>query len=172
MTGPSKITALLWTVLLACCLTGVAASATEVGASACPAGQTCPATGPAPSGAAASVGEPRPTAETPVKTAVAKKNNTLRWNIQNRSGRRVELQLYSQNRNWVWPSANRVYVLPNSKKSTINISCRKNEKICYGAWVAGNTRSYWGVGYDGRRDCRGCCYICGRGQTPVIKLLW
>jgi hypothetical protein len=170
MCATSRITALISALLLACCLTGAAAAETR--ASACPEGQNCPATGPAPTKAGASIGKPRPSAETPVKTEVAKKNNSLRWNIQNRSGRRIELQLYSQNRPWVWPSSNRVYLFPDSKKYSINISCRKNEKICYGAWLSGNTRTYWGVGYKGRQGCRGCCYICGRGQTGLIQLRW
>jgi hypothetical protein len=166
------IPALVLAMVLAGGLAAAAAVAAEPRSDACPEGRACPAIGPAPANAAASSGTPRPSVETPVGEAVARNSKSLRWNIQNRSGRRLELQLYSADRNWVWPSANRVYLLPGSKRYTIDISCKKNEKICYGAWLESNTRTYWGVGYRGKQSCRGCCYICGRGQTPLIKLVW
>jgi hypothetical protein len=171
MPGASKFAALVWALMLAGLVAMAVPAAAETRTVACPDGHTCPAVGPAPVDAPASVGKPSPSVETPIKTEVAKKNRSLRWNIQNRSGRRVEMQLFSQDRRWVWPNTNRVYVLPNSQKYTIDITCRQNEKICYGAWLASNTRTYWGVGYRGTRDCRGCCYICGRGQTPLIQLV-
>ena len=167
-----RIPALVLAMVLAGGLAAATAAGSESRPDACPKGDVCPATGPAPANAAASSGKPRPSVETPVREPTARNAKSLRWNIQNRSGRRIELQLYSQNRPWVWPSSNRVYLLPDSQRYSINISCRKNEKICYGAWLANNTRTYWGVGYRGRQSCRGCCYICGRGQTPLIKLVW
>ena len=176
MTGPEKLAARMWAVLIAVVLAGGLAAATPAVAdprpAACPAGDACPATGPAPAKAPAAGGVQRPSVEVPVKTDVARSNKRLRWNIENRSGRRIELQLYSQDRRWVWPSANRVYLFPNGKRYTIDISCKKNEKICYGAWLANDTRTYWGVGYRDRHGCSGCCYICGRGETQLIKLVW
>ena len=167
-----RISAMVLAVVLAGGLAAAAAVAAEPRPDDCPAGHACPATGPAPAHAAASSGTPRPSVETPVREPTARNSKSLRWNIQNRTGRRLELQFYSTDRNWVWPNSNRVYLLPDSQRSSINISCRKNEKICYGAWLANNTRTFWGVGYRGRQNCRGCCYICGRGQTPLIKLVW
>jgi hypothetical protein len=166
----------MWAMVIAVVLAGGLAAATSATAeprtTSCPAGHACPATGPAPTKAPAAGGEQRPSVEVPLKTGVAQSNKRLRWNIENRSGRRIELQLYSQDRRWVWPSANRVYVFPNGKRYTIDISCKRNEKICYGAWLANNTRTYWGVGYRDRHGCSGCCYICGRGETQLIKLVW
>lgn len=159
-------------VMLAGGLAAATSATAESRPESCPAGHACPATGPAPAKAPAASGEQRPSVEVPVKTDVARSSKRLRWNIENRSGRRIELQLYSQDRRWVWPSANRVYLFPNGKRYTIDISCKKNEKICYGAWLASDTRTYWGVGYRDRHGCSGCCYICGRGETQLIKLVW
>jgi hypothetical protein len=101
------IPALVLAMVLAGGLAAAAAVAAEPRSDACPEGRACPAIGPAPANAAASSGTPRPSVETPVGEAVARNSKSLRWNIQNRSGRRLELQLYSADRNWVWPSANR-----------------------------------------------------------------
>lgn len=141
-------------------------------AAACVDGAACPATAAAPD-AEPSSGAARPFKTETMDAAVApaRKAATLRWNFRNQSGRRVEFQLYSQRRNWVWPRANRVYVLPDARLYVTDISCQPNEKICFGAWVAGNTNRFWGVGYSNSQSCPNCCYICGGGQTRLIRLL-
>lgn len=98
--------------------------------------------------------------------------NQLRWNMRNRSGQPIQLQYYSRTRNWVWPGNGWVYNLPADGKTYYSvITCKRGEKVCYGAWVAGNTNYYWGVGYGGKQGCTACCMICGGRQSPIISLM-
>lgn len=91
------------------------------------------------------------------------------WRWKNRSGETVHVELYSQARNHVWPGNGRVWVVPPDHVSYSNpITCRRGEKICYGAWVAGNPDLYWGVGKDDRQRCTNCCYRCRGRQSSVI----
>ena len=99
-------------------------------------------------------------------------SNQLRWNLRNRSGKPIQLQYYSRARNWVWPGNGWVYNLPaNGRVYYSVITCKRGEKVCYGAWVAGNTNYYWGVGYGGKQGCTACCMICNGTQSPIISLL-
>lgn len=159
-------------ILIAILLAATAGGLSGRAQAACVAGAACPPTAQAPD-AEPSRGKARPFEAETLDASVAEERraSTLRWNFQNQSGRRVEFQLYSQRRNWVWPRANRVYVLPDARRYVTDISCQPNEKICFGAWVAGNTNRYWGVGYRNSQGCASCCYICGRGDTRLIRLL-
>ena len=82
----------------------------------------------------------------------------------------VDLEFYSQNRRYVWPGKGEVYVIRDYEVKNYTIKCMSGEKICYGAWVRGNSRNYWGAGRDNKQSCKGCCYTCGDGDTPVINL--
>jgi hypothetical protein len=83
---------------------------------------------------------------------------------------RIELVLYSSDRRGhQWPVPGRVYVLNPGDESDFRISCLGGEKICYGAWVASDPRTYWGVGRNNKR-CAKCCYTCDGSQTRVIGL--
>jgi hypothetical protein len=74
----------------------------------------------------------------------------------------VELSFYSKSYgNRAWPGDGRVYILSDSEFHTHRLNCRPKEKICYGAWRRGNTRSYWGAGYGAREGCGNCCMYCG-----------
>jgi hypothetical protein len=84
----------------------------------------------------------------------------------------LELQLYSQNRNHVWPNGQEVYVLNDSETKTIPLSCQQGESICYGAWVQGAPDAeYWGTGPDNANRCTDCCYVCAGGETEEIQLV-
>lgn len=95
---------------------------------------------------------------------------TLTWQMRSYHRNAVEVQFYSQNRNHMWPSSGRVYALDDYKVHTFRISCVQGEKICYGAWVAGDSTSYWGAGKGGKHGCNDCCYTCNGGTTPIRNL--
>ena len=83
---------------------------------------------------------------------------------------KVEFVMYSSDRKGhQWPAPGKVYMLDNSQTQTYKIGCLGGEKICYGAWVAGNSNRYWGVGKNSQR-CEKCCYTCNHSETPVITL--
>ena len=96
---------------------------------------------------------------------------SLEWRFESNHPNIVDVELYSQSRRGhVWPGNNKIYVLDDYSTKHINISCRSGEKICYGAWVRGDTGSYWGVGYKNGNGCKGCCYNCDGGVTKVQVL--
>lgn len=93
------------------------------------------------------------------------------FRFESDSDDKIELVLYSQDRQgYQWPGSGRVYVLDDDETRNIKISCLGGEKVCYGAWVAGNKRRYWGSGYNNQQRCTRCCYTCDGGTTPVITL--
>lgn len=90
--------------------------------------------------------------------------------MRNEHPNAVELELYSQDRNHVWPGNNKVYYLDDGESKQIPLSCQQGEKICYGAWVAGDKQTYWGTGPNNRQTCEDCCYTCTGGETEEINL--
>ncbi|RKE86572.1 hypothetical protein DFO46_3386 [Rhizobium sp. AG855] len=82
----------------------------------------------------------------------------------------VEVELYSQDRDYVWPGNNQVFYLNDGETKQIPLSCEEGEKICYGAWIEGDKQSYWGVGPENAATCDDCCYTCEGGQTEQINL--
>ena len=83
----------------------------------------------------------------------------------------VEVQLYSQERDYVWPSNDEVYLLDDGETKTMPIECEAGERICYGAWISGDQSTYWGVGPGKTQDCDNCCYTCQGGNTEQINLV-
>jgi len=97
---------------------------------------------------------------------------SLKWRIDNDYHRTVQLEFYSQRRNHVWPGHGNVYVIrPNEGQVSFPLSCRNGEQICYGAWVRGNSRIYWGSGKGDTHRCSDCCAVCGRGDVDGINLV-
>ena len=91
--------------------------------------------------------------------------------IQNSHPYAVELELYSQDRDHVWPGDNQVYYLDDGEAKTLPLSCDQGETICYGAWISGDKGTYWGAGPDGKEACEDCCYTCEGGETEEIELV-
>jgi hypothetical protein len=83
----------------------------------------------------------------------------------------VELELYSQDRDHVWPGNDQVYLLDDGEEKQVPVSCKAGENICYGAWVSGDPDTYWGVGPDDAEHCTDCCYVCADGTTESINLV-
>ncbi len=95
---------------------------------------------------------------------------SLEWRFKSEHPNVVDVELYSMNRDHTWPGGNEVYTLRDYSTRNIDISCRRGEKICYGAWVRNSKSSTWGAGVDGKEDCDSCCFICDGGRTPVLVL--
>lgn len=84
---------------------------------------------------------------------------------------KVQVAFFSQDRaGHVWPGGGQAYNLDDSKVHEIKLACLGGEKICYGGWVTGNAKLYWGRGADGKLRCENCCYACNDNMTPVINL--
>ena len=83
----------------------------------------------------------------------------------------VEVELYSQDREYVWPGNNEVYLLDDGETKTMSLACEEGETICYGAWIQGDQATYWGVGPDNSQKCENCCYTCTGGSTEQINLV-
>lgn len=95
---------------------------------------------------------------------------SLEWRFKSEHPRVVDVELYSMDRDHAWPGGNEAYTLRDYATRTIDISCRRGEKICYGAWVRNSKSSIWGAGVDGKADCDNCCFICNGERTPVLVL--
>lgn len=96
---------------------------------------------------------------------------TMNFVMNNGHPYRVQVELYSQDRNHVWPGDNKAYVLDDDATKNIPINCRAGEQICYGAWVDGDTETYWGVGPNDQDTCEDCCFVCESGETEEIYLV-
>ncbi|MBO6900646.1 MAG: hypothetical protein JJ864_04800 [Rhizobiaceae bacterium] len=83
----------------------------------------------------------------------------------------VEVELYSQDRNHVWPGNGQVFYLDDGETRAMPLSCEEGETICYGAWVSGDPGTYWGVGPGDVDGCDNCCYVCQGGMTEEINLI-
>lgn len=91
--------------------------------------------------------------------------------IKNNHPNAVELELYSQDRDHVWPGGDQVYYLDDGEVKNIGLACEEGEQICYGAWISGDPESYWGVGPNNTENCESCCYTCSGGSTEEINLV-
>jgi hypothetical protein len=91
---------------------------------------------------------------------------TMTWRVKSNYGYKVQVAFYSRARHHEWPGGGQAYDLNDSETHEYPLECREGEKVCFGGWVTGNARKYWGVGFNGRRGCGNCCYICGAGDIP------
>jgi hypothetical protein len=95
---------------------------------------------------------------------------SLTFRVQSHYTYAVQIEFYSQSRNSAWPGGSQAYNLKDSEVHDFRLNCNAGEKICYGAWVSGNQRQYWGAGMHGRQGCSKCCFVCDGSETPVITL--
>lgn len=93
--------------------------------------------------------------------------DSLKWTVRSEHPNVVSLEFYSQDYNRSWPGDGEVYILDDYDTHSYNLECRSGEKICYGAWVRGDSDSYWGVGLNDASGCDDCCYTCGQGDTDL-----
>lgn len=97
--------------------------------------------------------------------------DTLTFKLRSKFQYKVQVSFYSQARNHEWPGGGQAYDLDDWDEHTFRLSCRSGEKICYGAWVTGNGRRYWGVGPDDKHGCSDCCAVCGAGTVKSVDLI-
>ena len=83
----------------------------------------------------------------------------------------VRIELYSQDRDHVWPGGGQDYYLDDGETKTMSLECEEGESICYGAWIDGDQGTYWGVGPNNEQTCDDCCYTCEGGDTEEIALV-
>lgn len=96
---------------------------------------------------------------------------SMTWRIRAFDKHAVDIAFYSQNRKHEWPGGGKVWVIRDYDVKSYNITCVSGEKICYGAWVRGSSKEYWGTGKDNRNTCKKCCYTCEDGfTTPILNL--
>ncbi|TIS80378.1 MAG: hypothetical protein E5W94_01365 [Mesorhizobium sp.] len=88
------------------------------------------------------------------------------FEIRNGHSNAMRVELYSQDRDHIWPGNNQDYYL-----KSIPLACNDGESICYGAWVDGDEGTYWGVGPGNKEQCDDCCYTCSGGETEEIDLV-
>jgi len=101
---------------------------------------------------------------------VADAKNYL-FRFRNTSGSPLQVQLYADSRDNIWPSANETWVYPADGRIYVNgISCHRGEMICFGAWIEGRSDFYWGTGRGKQNRCDSCCYRCSGQQTEIINL--
>lgn len=98
--------------------------------------------------------------------------DSMTWRFRLEYPNAVRMQLFSDNRNWRWPSMNRHYILDSFEGQNIEITCRRFEKICYGAWEYNSNGGirYWGVGPNRRYGCTDCCFTCDGGRTTELVI--
>lgn len=101
--------------------------------------------------------------------AQAQSSKTFRFESEHPD--KVEVVVYSSDRKgYQWPVPGRVFVLDTDEVTKFRVGCLGGEKVCYGAWVSGDSSTYWGVGRGNKRGCSKCCYTCDGGETPIISL--
>ena len=85
----------------------------------------------------------------------------------------VNFELYSTDRNVVWPGGGETYYLDDGDPIYIDIACQVGETVCYAAWVGGDEDQYWGAGPDHDENCSDCCYTCRTNRsTEEIHFTW
>ena len=93
------------------------------------------------------------------------------FTIRNEHPNAMRVELYSQDRDHVWPGNNQDFYLDDGETKELPVACNEGESICYGAWVDGDESTYWGVGPGNKERCDDCCYTCDGGQTEEIDLV-
>lgn len=96
--------------------------------------------------------------------------STLTFKVRSYHNNQVDVAFFSQNRNHAWPGGTKVWVIKDYEVHNYKLDCANGEKICYGAWLRGDTTTYWGTGYGGKQRCTSCCFVCNGGTTPVMNL--
>lgn len=101
----------------------------------------------------------------------AQAQSEMTFRVQSDYDYKFQVAFYSEDRKGhVWPGGGKAYNLDDSQVHNMKIACLGGEKICYGGWVKGNAKRYWGVGNNNSQRSQKCRYVCDGGQMPVIAL--
>lgn len=105
-----------------------------------------------------------------VVTTTTAQADTLTFKVQSSSDYELRMAFYSTSRNVYWPGGGNSYRMVDYDVHNIKLSCRPNERICYGAWQEDGDQ-HWGVGHAREFGCTKCCYTCkGNTTTGLINL--
>ena len=105
-----------------------------------------------------------------VVTTTTAQADTLTFKVQSSSDYELKMAFYSTSRNVYWPGGGKSYQMIDYDVHNIKLSCRPNERICYGAWKV-EGEGHWGVGRAREYGCTTCCYTCrGNTTTKLINL--
>ncbi|RUW57796.1 hypothetical protein [Mesorhizobium sp. M7A.F.Ca.US.008.03.1.1] len=91
--------------------------------------------------------------------------------VKNLRKESVAVELFSRDRETVWPGNDKVFLIGPGSQKSVPLSCDQGEHICYGAWVDGNDSISAGVGPDNDQPCDTCCFICVEHSTETIDLV-
>lgn len=91
--------------------------------------------------------------------------------VKNKRTEAVAVELFSHDRDTVWPGNDKVFLIDPRSRKSIPISCNAGERICYGAWVNGDDSISAGVGPDNDQPCDTCCFTCVEHSTETIDLV-
>ncbi|UVK42787.1 hypothetical protein BPNPMPFG_004505 [Mesorhizobium sp. AR07] len=91
--------------------------------------------------------------------------------VKNLRKEAVAVELFSRDRETVWPGNDQVFLIDPASQKSVPLSCNQGERICYGAWVNGNDSISAGVGPDNDQPCDTCCFICVEHSTETIDLV-
>jgi hypothetical protein len=91
--------------------------------------------------------------------------------IKNLRTQAVAVELFSRDRETVWPGNDKVFLIDPGSQKSVPLSCNQGEHICYGAWVDGDDSISAGVGPDNDQPCDNCCFICVEHSTETIDLV-
>ena len=91
--------------------------------------------------------------------------------VKNLRKEAVAVELFSRDRETVWPGNDKVFLIDPGSQKSVPLSCNQGEHICYGAWVDGNDSISAGVGPDNDQPCDTCCFICVEHSTETIDLV-
>lgn len=94
---------------------------------------------------------------------------TLTFTFDNEYSETIAIELYSQDRDHVWPGGEVLLIDPSEGEGSYTAACRPNELICFGAWTINQDRQ-WGVGIDQSMSCPDCCYRCNDITTDILEL--
>lgn len=90
--------------------------------------------------------------------------------VRNQRSDGVALELFSRDRDTVWPGGDKVFLIDPRARKSVPISCNQGERLCWGAWVNGNDKLSAGVGPDNDQPCDTCCFVCVEHSTETIDL--
>ena len=92
--------------------------------------------------------------------------DSITWRLRSFHPKPVDVNFHSRNRRAIWPGPSKHFTLADYKVGTFKLSCVAGERICYGAAPSGAASKIWGVGLDGKAQCKDCCQTCG-GDTKT-----
>lgn len=79
-------------------------------------------------------------------------------------GLEAQWRLWSDRRDWVWPSPEATFTTAGGTPVREAIECVDGEPVCFGA-AAGDR--VWGVGIERTQSCDDCCFACADTTVDV-----